>query len=155
MSGLRTRTIETQRHHSRNDKGEINGYVVSLYKDWEKLFRAEPKQVYLNCCLPGERKGPHLHMKRWDYFTAIRGATRFVLKYGPGDYEEIDVSVQDGLGIRIVEVPPAVACLIVNIGKTEAWILNMPNPAWHPDDQDAHPVDYRDYRPSPFPEAAD
>ena len=126
MRVLRTRTIETQRHRSRNEQGEINGYVVSLYKDWEKLFRAEPKQVYLNCCLPGERKGPHLHMKRWDYFAVIRGAARFVLKYGLGDYEEIDVIAQDGLGIKIVEVPPAVPCLIVNIGKTEAAILNMP-----------------------------
>jgi len=33
--------------------------------------------------------------------------------------------------------------------------LNMPNPAWHPEDPASHPVDYRDYRASPFPEADD
>jgi dTDP-4-dehydrorhamnose 3,5-epimerase len=147
---MRTRVIETHRQQSKNQKGEINGYVVSLYKDWEKLFQAEPRQVYLNCCLPGEQKGPHLHMKRWDYFTTIRGAARFVLKYGPGDYEEINVAVKDGLGVKIVEVPPAIPCLIVNIGKSETWVVNLPNPAWHPDDQDNHPVDYNDYCPSPF-----
>ena len=152
---LRTRVIEAQRNYSRNHKGEINGYVVSLYKDWERLLQAEPRQVYLNCCFVGEQKGPHLHMKRWDYFTTIRGAVRFVVKYGPGDYEEVDVIVKDGLGIKIVEVPPALPCLIVNIGETEAWVVNMPNPAWHPSDQDDHPVDYGDYRASPSPETRD
>lgn len=148
---LRTRVIETQRHQSKNHRGDVNGFVVSLYKDWEKYFQAEPKQVYLNCCHVGEKKGPHLHMRRWDYFTTITGSARFVLKYGPGDYEEIDVVTRDGHGIKIVEVPPAIPCLIVNIGATETWIINMPNPAWHPDNPDDHPVDYGDYRASAFP----
>ena len=142
---MRTRVIETSRHDSKNEKEELNGYVVSLYKDWEKLFQAEPKQVYLNVCFSGETKGPHLHMNRWDYFATLRGSTRYVIKYGAGDYEEIDVCVKDGEGIRIVEVPPAIPCLIINIGDEEAWIINMPNPAWHPDAQDSHHVNYDDY----------
>ncbi len=151
---LRTRVFDAPKYFSKNHQGAVNGFVVSLYKDWEKQFAAEPKQVYLNCCLPGEQKGPHLHMRRWDYFTTIRGAARFVIKYGPGDYEEIDVVVNDGAGIKVVEVPPAVPCLIVNIGLQDAWVINMPNPAWHPDNPDDNPVDYGDYVPSPFPEAA-
>lgn len=142
---MRTRVIEANRYDSKSERGERNGYVVSLYKDWEKLFRAEPKQVYLNICFPGEKKGPHLHMHRWDYFTTIRGSTRYVIRYGPRDYEEIDVHVNDGQGIRIVEVPPAIPCLVINIGEEDAWFINMPNPAWHPDNQDSHPVSYDDY----------
>lgn len=142
----RTRTIDAQRAASKNERGAVNGFVVSLYKDWEGLFQAEPKQVYLNICLPGEHKGPHLHMNRWDYFATIRGSVRLVIKYGPGDYEEVDVHVgPGGEGIKIVEVPPAIPCLIINIGEEEAWVLNMPNPAWHPDNQDSHPISYDDY----------
>lgn len=142
---MRTQIIETQRHVSKNKDGRPNGYVVSLYKDWEGLFKSEPKQVYLNITAPGEKKGPHLHMQRWDYFTTIKGSARFVIKYGPRDYEVIDVHVRDGEGIKIVEVPPAIPCLIVNIGQEEAWVLNMPNPAWHPDHPDDNPVSYDDY----------
>lgn len=147
MMALRTRVIDAQRNDSRDEQGLVNGAVVSLYKDWEHVFQAEPKQVYLNICLPGEHKGPHLHMHRWDYFATIRGSVRFVIKYGPGDYEQVDVHCADGgHGVRIVEVPPAVPCLMINIGSDEAWVLNMPNPAWHPDNQDSHPVCYDDYR---------
>jgi hypothetical protein len=142
---LRTRVIETTRHESKNDAKKVNGYVVSFYKDWEKIFKVEPKQIYLNICFPGEGKGPHLHMDRWDYFTTIRGSLRFVIKYGPDDYEEVDVLSEDGNGIKIVEVPPAIPCLVINIGKQDAWFLNFPNPAWHPDQQDSHPISYDDY----------
>jgi mannose-6-phosphate isomerase-like protein (cupin superfamily) len=138
---MRTRVFEYPRHASRNTAGEANGYVVSLYKDWEGDFRAEPRQVYLNVTYPGERKGPHLHMERWDYFATIRGSMRFVIKYGEDEYEEVDVSARDG--IRVVEVPPGVACLMINTGADEAWVINMPNPAWHPDRPDDNPVSYR------------
>lgn len=141
----RTRVIETARHESKNGRGEVNGYVVSFYKDWEGLFRAEPRQVYLNICFPGELKGPHLHMKRWDYFATIRGSMRYVVRYGAGDYEEIDVSADNAAGVKIVEIPPGVPCLIINTGREDAWFINMPNPAWHPDDRDDHPVSYADY----------
>ena len=144
---MRTRVFDAQRADSKNDRGQVNGYVLSLYKDWEGQFQAEPKQVYLNVCNPGEQKGPHLHMHRWDYFATLKGAIRYVIKYGPGDYEEIDVRVEAGKGAKIVEVPPAIPCLMINIGPDEAWIVNMPNPAWHPDHQDSHPVSYEDYVP--------
>ncbi|MDZ4820241.1 MAG: WxcM-like domain-containing protein [Planctomycetota bacterium] len=144
---MRTHVIDTQKSISRNHIGEVNGYVISLYKDWEKLFEAEPKQVYLNVCFPGQSKGPHLHMRRWDFFATIRGSMRFVVKYGPKDYEEIEVSAADGIGVKVVVVPPAIPCLMTNIGLDEAWVINMPNPAWHPDNADNNPVDYSDYLP--------
>ncbi len=142
---MRTKVIECPKHISKNKDGKANGYVISLYKDWEKTFDADPKQVYLNICHPGEQKGPHLHMNRWDFFTTIRGSARFVVKYGPGDYETIDVHVDDGAGVKIVVVPPAIPCMIENIGKEDCWVINMPNPAWHPDNPDDHPVSYNDY----------
>ncbi len=70
-------------------------------------------------------------------------STRYVVKYGAGDYEEIDVNAADA--VLIVEVPPAIPCLIVNTGDEDGWVINMPHPAWPPDDRDDHAVSYDDY----------
>jgi dTDP-4-dehydrorhamnose 3,5-epimerase len=145
----RTRILHTSRIASRNKEGKPNGCVISLYKDWEGEFKAEPRQVYLNICNPGESKGPHLHMKRWSYFGLIRGSMRFVLKYGEGDYEEIDLHA--GGDVRIIEVPPALPCLMINAGPEEAWVICMLNPAWHPEHPDDAPVSYDDYVGTPLP----
>lgn len=129
---------------SREKSGEPNGYLVSLWKDWERIFKAEPKQIYLNICDPKVVKGPHLHKNRWDYFVCIRGKIRFIVKWNR-EYEEIEVDAGNDPCFKIVEVPPAIPCAIQNIGEREAWFLSMPNPAWHPDNQDDHPVQFDGY----------
>lgn len=141
---MRTRIIEEKKHLSRDKKGNPNGRVISLWKDWEGIFKAEPKQIYLNICAPKAVKGPHLHRKRWDYFVCIRGQIRFIVKWGK-EYEEIEVDAEGDPCLKIVEVPPAVPCAIQNVGTEEAWFLNMPNPAWHPDNQDDYPVTFEGY----------
>lgn len=141
---MKTRVIEEKKIVSREKSGEPNGYLVSLWKGWEKIFKADPKQVYLNVCNPKAVKGPHLHKNRWDYFVCIRGKVRFIIKWGI-DYEEIEADADNDTTFKIIEVPPAIPCATQNIGKGEAWFLNMPNPAWHPDNQDDHPVQFDGY----------
>lgn len=136
--------IEEKKVVSREKNGEPNGYLISLWKDWEKIFKVDPKQVYLNICHFQAIKGPHLHKNRWDYFVCVRGKVRFIIKWGR-DYEEIEADADNNTVFKIVEVPPAIPCAIQNIGKGEAWFLNMPNPAWHPDNQDDHPVQFDGY----------
>lgn len=143
---MKTRIIEEKKYISRDMRTkEPNGLLVSLWKNWENIFKAEPKQVYLNVCSPKAIKGPHLHMNRWDYFVCIRGKIRFVVKWEK-EYEEIEVDADKDPCFKIVEVPPAIACAIQNIGPEEAWFLNMPNPAWHPEKQDDHPALFDDYQ---------
>lgn len=143
---MKTRVVEEKKHITRDIKTkEPNGLVVSLWKNWEKFFKAEPKQVYLNVCAPKAVKGPHLHMNRWDYFVCIKGKIRFVVKWNDV-YEEIEADADKDPCFKIIEVPPAIASAIQNIGPTEAWFLNMPNPAWHPDDQDDHPITFDGYK---------
>lgn len=141
---MKTRIIEEKKLLSRSKEGEINGFVISLWKEWEMLFKVDPKQVYLNICYPKTVKGPHLHMNRWDYFVCIRGKIRFIVKWGE-NYEEIEADADNDPCFKIVEVPPAVPCAIQNIGGGEAWFLNMPNPAWHPDDQDDNSITFNSY----------
>ena len=40
-----------------------------------------------------------------------------------------------------IEIPAGTEAAIHNIGDIDAYVLNMPCPAWHIDDQDDHPVD--------------
>lgn len=142
---MKTRIIEEKKIVTRDIvTKETNGLLVSLWKDWEKIFKTDPKQVYFNACAPKAVKGPHLHKKRWDHFVCIRGKIRFIIQWGK-EYEEIEADADSDPCFKIVEIPPAVACAIQNIGEGEAWFLNMPNPAWHPEEQDDHPVSFEGY----------
>lgn len=141
---MKTRVIEEKKYLTKDQQGNVNGQLVSLWKDWEKIFKAEPKQVYFNICAPKAIKGPHLHKKRWDYFVCIRGKIRFIVKWDE-NYETIEVDAENDPCFKIVEIPPAVPCAIQNISDAEAWFLNMPHPAWHPDDPDDHPVTFDGY----------
>lgn len=142
---MKTRVIEVKRLVTQDIKTkEVNGFLVSLWKDWEKIFKAEPKQVYLNICHPKAIKGPHLHKDRWDYFVCIRGKIRFIVKWDE-EYEEIEVDADNDPCLKILEILPDVPCAIQNIGAGEAWFLNMPNPAWHPDDPDDYPIIFKNY----------
>ena len=142
---MRTRVIEEKKHTTHDIKTkELNGLVISLWKEWEKFFKVDPKQVYLNICAPKAVKGPHLHKNRWDYFVCIRGKVRFIVKWDD-EYEEIDVDADKDPCFKIVEIPPSVACAIQNTGNGEALFLNMPNPAWHPDNQDDHLANFEGY----------
>jgi hypothetical protein len=42
-------------------------------------------------------------------------------------------------------VPAGVPAALQNIGDKEAYMLNMPSPAWQVDDQDEHAVSFSDY----------
>ncbi|MDO8527449.1 MAG: WxcM-like domain-containing protein [Deltaproteobacteria bacterium] len=141
---MKTRVIEEKKIVTKDKKGTPNGFVISLWKNWEKYFKAEPKQIYMNICTPKSVKGPHLHMNRWDYFVCIQGKIRFIVKWG-NEYEEVEVDADKDPCFKIVEVPPAIPCAIQNVGESDAWFINMPNPAWHPEDQDDHPISFDHY----------
>ncbi len=47
-----------------------------------------------------------------------------------------------------VEIPAGIPALIQNLGTDDAFVLNMPNPAWTPTMNDEHKADFGDYSPS-------
>lgn len=51
----------------------------------------------------------------------------------------------EGYEFRTVQVPAGIPAALQNIGFEDAYVLNMPAPAWRVDDQDEHPVNFDDY----------
>jgi len=121
-----------------------NGFLVPLYNIHEGFFPPgkEPQQVYLTVIAPRQIKGPHLHFIRTGCFTCIKGNARFVLKTEKG-YEVVYSG--EAHEYRTVIVPTGTPAALQNLGNEDAYVLNMPNPAWTPDMNDEHGADFSDF----------
>ena len=140
--------LRTQKHLKQitKDKNAIpNGYLVSLYNIHDGLFApgSEPQQVYLTVIAPHSTKGPHLHYIRTGFFTCIRGNVRVIVKTAEG-YQEYYSG--ENYEYCSIEIPMGVPAAIRNLGDGEAFVLNMPCPAWTPDMNDEHTADFSDYK---------
>ena len=140
-------TVRTQTHPkitTRDHDGASTGYLVPIYNINDGFFEAgrEPQQVYLTVIAPGSQKGPHLHFIRTGCFTCIRGDIRIVLKQDGKYSEEYSGESHE---YRSVLVPTGTPALMINIGEGEAFVLNMPHPAWTPTMNDEHSADFSDY----------
>jgi dTDP-4-dehydrorhamnose 3,5-epimerase len=129
---------------TKNKDGRSNGWLLPIFNVHDGVVAPEqyPKQVYLTIVAPREIKGPHLHLKRWGLFTCIRGNAK-IIAHTAGGYEEYFTG--EDYEFATVQVPAGIPAALQNIGDKEAYILNMPSPAWHKDDQDEHPVSFDDY----------
>ena len=140
----RVRTKHNPKIVTRNQSGKENGFLIPVVNVHEGFVGEEqwPRQVYCTVAGPGEVKGPHLHHKRWGLFTCIRGNVKVVVRID-GVYEEYFSG--DEYGYQTIQVPAGIPAALVNVGDSDAYILNMPSPAWHPDDQDDWDVEFDDY----------
>jgi dTDP-4-dehydrorhamnose 3,5-epimerase-like enzyme len=133
-----------KRHETRDASGEYNGFLIPIYNIHEGFHDdgKTPSQVYLTVVSKGKIKGPHLHFIRTGCFTCIKGDARFILKTSTG-YEVIYSG--DSNGYKSVIVPTGIPAAIQNIGQEDAYILNMPTPAWTPEMNDEHTADFNDF----------
>lgn len=122
----------------------VNGFLVPIYNINDGFFPAgkEPQQVYLTVIAPRQIKGPHLHFIRTGCFTCIKGNARFVLKT-PDGYQTF-FSGDDHQYLSVI-VPTGVPAAMQNLGSEEAYVLNMPTPAWTPNMNDEHDADFSDF----------
>lgn len=129
---------------TKDQSGEPNGFLVPIYNIHDRFFQPgkEPQQVYLTVIAPCKIKGPHLHFIRTGCFTCIKGNARFVLKTAEG-YEVVYSGEEHDY--RSVIVPTGVPAAMQNLGEKEAFVLNMPNPAWTPDMNDERTADFSDF----------
>jgi dTDP-4-dehydrorhamnose 3,5-epimerase len=129
---------------TKNAAGTPNGFLIPILNVHEKFVSDErwPLQIYCTVANPGEVKGPHLHMKRWGLFTCIKGDIKIVVQVD-GQYHEYFSG--ENHDFATVQVPAGVPNALVNIGDCDAYILNMPSPAWHPDDPDDCDAEFPDY----------
>lgn len=135
------RVQEHTKHSTKDRSGNINGFLVPIYNMHDGFIESEnaPKQVYLTVCDVAKVKGPHLHKKRWGFFTCIRGNVRIIAREGS---VFVDYFSGEDYHFATIEIPPGVAAAIQNIGKEPAYVINTPSPAWHTDDQDEHLVTF-------------
>ncbi len=129
---------------TKNSKGKRNGWLLPIFNINDKFVdeAQHPKQVYLTVISPKGVKGPHLHLKRWGLFTCIKGNAKIIIRTENG-YDEY-FSGED-YNFATIQVPAGTPAALKNLGNSEAYIINMPSPAWSIDDQDEHPVSFDDY----------
>ncbi len=129
---------------TKNKDGIENGYLVPIYNIHDHFHELgkEPQQVYLTVVKKGEIKGPHLHYLRTGSFTCIKGNVRIVVKVN-GDYHEY-YSGEDH-GYLSVIIDTGIPAAVQNIGEEDAFVLNMPSPAWTPTMDDEHTADFSDF----------
>jgi dTDP-4-dehydrorhamnose 3,5-epimerase-like enzyme len=139
------RVKKNMRIKTRNASGEENGYLVPIINVHDAFLETEqwPQQVYCTVIKPKSVKGPHLHMKRWGFFTCVKGDVRIVMKVD-GEYQEHLTG--ESHDYASIQVPAGIPCALVNIGEDDAFVLNMPSPSWHKDDQDDWDVEFPGYR---------
>lgn len=139
------KTKKNPKFVTKNLSEQPNGFLVPILNVHEEFLDEKqwPKQVYLTVAAPGEIKGPHLHKKRWGLFTCIKGDLKIVVRID-GKYEEYFSG--ENHEFQTVQVPAGIPAALVNIGKEDAYILNMPAPSWHKDDVDEWEVTFDDYQ---------
>lgn len=129
---------------TKDHDNQPNGFLVPIYNIHDNFFSPgkEPQQVYLTVIEPGKIKGPHLHFIRTGCFTCIKGNARFVLKASNGYQVFFSGEAHE---YRSVIVPTGTPAALQNIGEEDAYVLNMPNPAWTPTMNDEHTADFSDF----------
>jgi dTDP-4-dehydrorhamnose 3,5-epimerase-like enzyme len=138
------KTKKNSKITTKDINGNQNGFLVPIYNIHDGFHEKgnEPQQVYLTVIKSGTIKGPHLHYIRTGSFTCIKGNVRIILKKD-GIYSQfLSGEGHDYLTVIVpVGVPAAVQC----IGMEDAYLLNMPSPAWTPTMNDEHTDDFSDF----------
>lgn len=134
------------RIETKDANGDPNGYLIPLWNKWEDAW--VPDQVYLTVVAPHFSKGPHLHLQRRCRFKCVSGNVEIITR---------EMKHPQTLGIyrnqwsgedhdyALVQVAPKIPVQLVNHEDRPAFVINMPNPAWRPDNTDEWPVE--EWRP--------
>jgi hypothetical protein len=133
-----------KKYETRNNDNSSNGFLVPIYNVHENFYAKDnpPQQVYLTVISSNQIKGPHLHFIRTGCFTCIKGNCRFILKTEDG-YKTF-MSGEDNNYLTVM-VPKGVPAALQNLSDSDAYVLNMPFPAWTPTMNDEHTADFSDF----------
>lgn len=135
---------ENKKIITKNKKNKINGFLIPIFNVNDKFFKKKeyPKQVYVTVVNVGSIKGPHLHYKRRGFFTCINGNVKFIIKIKKS-YKVFYSG--EKYNFRSILVPKKVPLAIQCLGNKKAIIINMPNPAWTPQMNDEHSVEFKNF----------
>ena len=143
MSQSKIRTYKLEKHQTKDIKdSHVNGWLIPVWRDWDKIISVQPEMVYITSINPGEIKGPHLHIIRHSYFVCIKGKVVFIIKEDSGNYVEVESSEDNPV---LVEIPKNYSSAHINLSDETSLIMALVNPSWKPDNRDEHNVIYDDY----------
>ncbi len=141
---MEIKSKSNSKYITKDQENQPNGFLVPIYNIHEGFFEVgkEPQQVYLTVIGPRQIKGPHLHFVRTGCFTCIKGNVRFILKNSNG-YQVFYSG--ESHEYRSVIVPTGVPAALQNLCDVDAYVINMPSPAWTPTMNDEHTADFSDF----------
>lgn len=134
---MTVRRLVLQRHPT------PGGVMIPIYHDYNTWnLGYVPKMCYATTMAPGTSKDVILHQRRTAYLTAITG--NVILLYADPNvdtvhrvYMNIEDTEEGKDTTWVTMVEPNTAISLVNTSnKSIAVIVNLPSPAWHPDDED-------------------
>lgn len=99
-----------------------NGFLIEMFKNEDKT------EVYMSCAKPGAFKGYHLHRVRAARYICVKGKMKIVL-YVDGKREEHILTEEN---LTRLYIPPNIPTGLQNIGDTDGWLVNYPDPAYDP-----------------------
>lgn len=143
MPESKIRTYKLEKHQTKDIKdSHVNGWLIPVWRDWDKIISVQPEMVYITSINPGEIKGPHHHIIRHSYYVCIKGKVVFIIKEDSGNYMEIESSEYNPV---LVEIPKNHSSAHINLSDETSLIMALVNPSWKPDNRDEHNVTYDDY----------
>ena len=64
MAESQIKTFKLEKHQTKDIlDSHVNGFLIPVWRDWDKSISVKPEMVYMTSINPGERKGPHLHIQ--------------------------------------------------------------------------------------------
>lgn len=115
---------------TKDQTGEENGFLIELYKDRDKTV------AYLTAANEGAFKGYHLHRVRSARYIAIKGKMKIITyNFESGSWQKSEHTLDAEKPERMF-IPKNVATGLENIGGSEAWLINYPDPAYDPNLKD-------------------
>ena len=112
--------------------GQPNGFLVEIVSARDGWTENINGQVYMTTVLPGVFKGFHVHKKKIDHFTCVKGNV-FVVTYDKGNYQEHPSGVDN---FCTVKIPSGIPHGLYNYGDEEAYVINYCFPPYDPRDPD-------------------
>lgn len=136
-------SIKLDIHETRDiNDNHVNGSLLVIWRDLDKIIPLEPKLMYITNVKPGEIKGPHLHTKRTTYFVCIKGKIVFIIKNKNGTYQEIESGEDNPV---LVQVPKNIASAHINLSTDTSSVLVLADVIWRPNDNEMKNIIFDDY----------
>ena len=143
MEESEIRTYKLEKHQTKDIKDcHGNGWMVPVWRNWDKTISVQPEMAYVTSINPGEIKGPHLHIIRHRYYVCVKGKVVFIIKENSGSYLEIESGEDNPI---LVEIPKNRSSAHINLSEQTSLIMALVNPSWKPNNRDEHNVSYEDY----------